>query len=59
MAVIASYAGTYALGRAACSYLYYRQQGIADPADATRTSYRDALDEGIAAGKRTFLRGTR
>jgi uncharacterized protein (DUF697 family)/GTP-binding protein EngB required for normal cell division len=57
MAVVASYAGTYALGRAACSYFYYRQHGITDLEGATRTRYRDAMAEGIVAGKRTFLRG--
>jgi uncharacterized protein (DUF697 family) len=55
-AVATSYGTTYALGRAACSYLYSRQHGTGDYAGSTRARYREALTEGAAAGRRRFMK---
>ena len=45
-----SYASTWAIGRAACYYLYQRQQGQAPDPQALRTLYRDALASGRQRG---------
>ncbi len=55
-AVATTYGSTYALGRAACSYLYYRQQGVTDVAASTKSRYREALLEGIAVGRQRFMK---
>ena len=55
-AVATSYGTTYALGRAACSYLYSREHGIGDYAGSTRARYREALTEGAVAGRRRFMK---
>jgi uncharacterized protein (DUF697 family) len=46
-----SYASTYALGRAACSYLYHRKSNIPLGRDAVRAAYQQALREGQEAGR--------
>lgn len=45
-----SYASTWAIGRAACYYLYQREQGQAPDPQALRTLYRDALASGRQRG---------
>jgi uncharacterized protein (DUF697 family)/GTP-binding protein EngB required for normal cell division len=52
-AVGVSYAGTYALGRAACSYLYHKKTGT-PVGDEVKTVYSDALSEGKKAGQEMF-----
>ena len=56
-AIATSYGTTYALGRAASSFLYYRSHGVNDKAGSTRARYREALAEGMDAGRRRFLSG--
>ncbi len=45
-----SYASTWAIGRAACYYLYQRQQGLAPDPEALRALYKDALSNGRRQG---------
>lgn len=58
-AVATTYGSTYALGRAACSYLYYRQEGVTDVAASTQARYREALIEGVSVGRQRFLKSLR
>ena len=50
-AVSVSYASTYALGRAACSYLYHKKTAAAIDDRALQSVYQDALKRGRQAGK--------
>ncbi|MDO8861978.1 GTPase [Haliea sp. E1-2-M8] len=45
-----SYASTWAIGRAACYYLYQREHGLAPDPQAMRALYRDALGSGRQQG---------
>ena len=50
-AVSVSYASTYALGRAACSYLYYKKTAAAIDERSIRAVYQDAMEHGRQASK--------
>ena len=50
-AVTVSYASTYALGRAACSYLYHKKTATAVGDGALQSVYRDAMVQGRQVGK--------
>lgn len=50
-AVVVSYASTYALGRAACSYLYHKKTGTPNGTIDLRSVYKEALEEGREAGR--------
>ncbi len=50
-AVTVSYASTYALGRAACSYLYHKKTDIPLGEDTLQAVYREAMEQGREAGK--------
>ena len=50
-AVSVSYASTYALGRAACSYLYHKKTAAEIDDRALQSVYQDALKRGRQAGK--------
>ena len=54
LSVVISYASTYALGRAACSYLYHKQTNTPLDEEALRSIYTDAVAEGREAGKSMF-----
>jgi len=51
LAVTVSYASTYALGRAACSYLYHKKTATAVGDNALQSVYQDALKRGLQAGR--------
>ena len=57
-AVTVSYASTYALGRAACSYLYHKKTATAIGDDSLQSVYSGALEQGRRAG-RDAMRKTR
>lgn len=46
-----SYASTYAIGRAACSYLYHQKTKTPQGDDALKDLYKEALSEGKSAGE--------
>ena len=50
-AVTVSYASTYALGRAACSYLYHKKTATVMDDGALESIYQDAMKQGRQAGK--------
>ena len=50
-AVSVSYASTYALGRAACSYLYHKKTATAIDDRVLQSVYQDAMKQGRQAGK--------
>ncbi len=50
-AVSVSYASTYALGRAACSYLYHKKTATELTDRALQSVYQDAMRQGRQAGK--------
>jgi uncharacterized protein (DUF697 family) len=50
-AVSVSYASTYAIGRAACSYLYHKKTNTPYGADALNTVFNEAISEGKRIGK--------
>ncbi len=50
-AVSVSYASTYALGRAACSYLYHKKTATELDDRALQSIYQDAMRQGRQAGK--------
>jgi uncharacterized protein (DUF697 family) len=50
-AVTVSYASTYALGRAACSYLYHKKTATSLNTGALQSVYRDAMKQGRKVGK--------
>jgi len=50
-AVSVSYASTYALGRAACSYLYHKKTATEIDDRALQSVYEDAMQQGRQAGK--------
>ncbi len=50
-AVTVSYATTYALGRAACNYLYHKKTDTPLGEGALQTVYREAMEQGREAGK--------
>ncbi len=50
-AVTVSYASTYALGRAACSYLYHKKTATVIGDGALQSVYQDAMKQGRQAGK--------
>jgi uncharacterized protein (DUF697 family)/GTP-binding protein EngB required for normal cell division len=54
LSVVISYASTYALGRAACSYLYHKKTNTPLDEDSLRSIYSDAVAEGREAGKSMF-----
>ncbi|NHN35752.1 kinase [Pseudomaricurvus alcaniphilus] len=51
LAVTVSYASTYAIGRAACSYLYHQKTKTPLSDGALQALYREAMQEGKAAGR--------
>lgn len=51
VSVSVSYAGTYALGRAACKYLYHKKTGIPVTEDDLQSVYTDAMAEGKQASE--------
>ncbi len=51
LAVTVSYASTYALGRAACSYLYHKKTATSLNTGALQSVYRDAMKQGRKVGK--------
>lgn len=51
LSVSISYAGTYALGRAACKYLYYKKTGQPVDEDALQSTYTEAMEEGKQASE--------
>jgi uncharacterized protein (DUF697 family) len=53
-AVAVSYGATWALGRAACKYLYHKQTGTPMDEAALRRVYTEALAAGRAAGRSAF-----
>ena len=50
-AVTVSYASTYALGRAACSYLYHKKTATEMGDDTLQSVYHGALEQGRRVGK--------
>ena len=50
-AVSVSYASTYALGRAACSYLYHKKTATTIDDRSLRAVYQDAMEQGRQASK--------
>jgi uncharacterized protein (DUF697 family) len=51
LAFTLSYASTYAIGRAACSYLYHQKTNTPLDDDALKEVYQNAIAEGKAAGE--------
>ncbi len=51
LAVSVSYASTYALGRAACSYLYHKKTAKQIDDRALQSVYQDAMRHGRQAGR--------
>jgi uncharacterized protein (DUF697 family) len=51
-AVSVSYASTYALGRAACSYLYYKKADKEISADTVKSVYEQAMAQSRKAAKK-------
>ena len=56
-AVTVSYASTYALGRAACSYLYHKKTNTPIREAALGAVYREAMAEGKEAGREAARTG--
>ncbi len=50
-AVSVSYASTYAIGRAACSYLYHKKTNTPYGDETVSAVYRQAMSEGKEIGK--------
>ena len=50
-AVTVSYASTFALGRAACNYLYHKKTATVINKGALQTIYQDAIKQGRKAGR--------
>ncbi len=56
-AVSVSYASTYALGRAACSYLYYKKADEEISADTVKSVYEQAMAQSRKAAKNAAAAG--
>lgn len=56
-AVSVSYASTYALGRAACSYLYYKKADKEISADNVKSVYEQAMAQSRKAAKKAAAAG--